>query len=62
MLSPQNQSQSGKGDKPRPVDLKIYRENYDAIKWKKSLPKEENCLKITMKINTPEGVQEVTLE
>jgi len=29
-------SQNGKGDKPRPVNLKKYRENYDKIFRKKS--------------------------
>jgi hypothetical protein len=24
---------NGKGDKPRPVDRKVYRENFDAINW-----------------------------
>lgn len=26
---------NGKGDRPRKVDGKKYRDNYDAIKWKK---------------------------
>jgi len=24
---------NGKGDSPRPTNLKVYRENYDAINW-----------------------------
>jgi hypothetical protein len=27
---------NGKGDAPRPVNLKVYRENYAAINWGKS--------------------------
>jgi hypothetical protein len=30
-------SQNGKGDKPRPVNLKKYSENYDKIFRKKSI-------------------------
>jgi hypothetical protein len=30
---------AGKGDKPRKVDGKKYRDNYDAIKWKPKTPK-----------------------
>jgi hypothetical protein len=26
---------NGKGDSPRPTNLKVYRENYDAIDWTK---------------------------
>jgi hypothetical protein len=29
-------SQAGKGDAPRPVNLEIYRRNFDAINWRKS--------------------------
>jgi hypothetical protein len=25
---------AGKGDSPRPVNLKVYRENFDAIDWR----------------------------
>lgn len=28
-----NTHQNGKGDKPRPINLKKYRENYDSINW-----------------------------
>jgi hypothetical protein len=27
---------AGKGDAPRPVNLKVYRDNYDRINWKKN--------------------------
>lgn len=27
---------AGKGDKPRPVDKKIYNKNYEQISWSKS--------------------------
>lgn len=28
---------NGKGDAPRPVNLKVYRENFDAINWRKHI-------------------------
>ena len=30
-----NNAQSGKGDKPRPVDKKKYNKNWEEIDWKK---------------------------
>ena len=41
---------AGKGDKPRPVNKSKYNENFDKIKWSKSikptLVKEKNGVKI----------------
>jgi hypothetical protein len=39
---------AGKGDKPRPIDKKIYDDNYDKIKWdenKKEKKEEKKHLK-----------------
>jgi len=33
-----NTNQAGKGDKPRPVDIDVYGQNFDAIFRKKSWP------------------------
>ena len=35
-----NTGQNGKGDKPRPTNLKKYRDNYSQINWSK--PKNNN--------------------
>jgi hypothetical protein len=40
---------AGKGDKPRPVDKKVYDKNFDSIKWE-NFEKEE-CKKILKKGN-----------
>ena len=35
---------NGKGDSPRPTNMKVYRENYDAIDWTKRPPVKESHL------------------
>lgn len=37
-MKPNAKNQAGKGDKPRPVNLTIYQDNYDAIFRKESWP------------------------
>lgn len=46
MPDPKKSFQAGKGSVPRPTNLKAYKENYEAIDWKKSLPKEEKQFKL----------------
>jgi hypothetical protein len=35
---------NGKGDSPRPTNMKVYRENYDAIDWSKPATCKESHL------------------
>ena len=37
-MKPENTNQAGKGDAPRPIDLKAYQENYDHIFRKQVWP------------------------
>jgi hypothetical protein len=37
-MNPNGNNQAGKGDKPRPVDIKVFGQNYDEIFRKQSWP------------------------